>query len=180
MRPSLAHGTEYRKSRNLAADRSRCRDCSQAVAHPLYDCAGAGGAALAVSPFAPEINLSKELIFTIFLPPLIYEAALYIRWRELSQNLPVILAFAIAGVLISTALTAIGMHWLIGWPWQSAILFGALIAATDPVSVIATFVWLLRPYQTDKDLLPSKKKNRPIQKLDSKPRMGTLVEYRTI
>lgn len=138
------------------------------------------GAALAVSPFAPEINLSKELIFTIFLPPLIYEAALYIRWRELSQNLPVILAFAIAGVLISTALTAIGMHWLIGWPWQSAILFGALIAATDPVSVIATFVWLLRPYQTDKDLLPSKKKNRPIQKLDSKSRMGTLVEYRTI
>jgi monovalent cation:H+ antiporter, CPA1 family len=97
------------------------------------------GIALAISPFRPEINLSKELIFTVFLPPLIYEAALYIRWEELRRDFPVILAFATLGVLLSAGVTAIGMHFIVAWQWESAILFGVLIAATDPVSVIATF-----------------------------------------
>lgn len=97
------------------------------------------GIALAISPFRPEINLSKELIFTVFLPPLIYEAALYIRWAELRRDFPVILAFATLGVLLSAGVTAIGMHFIVAWQWESAILFGVLIAATDPVSVIATF-----------------------------------------
>jgi len=97
------------------------------------------GIALAISPLQPEINLSKELLFTVFLPPLIYEAALYIRWDELRHDFPVILSFATVGVLLSAGITAIGMHFLAKWGWESAILFGVLIAATDPVSVIATF-----------------------------------------
>jgi len=51
----------------------------------------------------------------------------------------VILTLATVGVFLSAAVTAIGMHYLAQWGWQSAILFGVLIAATDPVSVIATF-----------------------------------------
>jgi CPA1 family monovalent cation:H+ antiporter len=51
----------------------------------------------------------------------------------------VALTLATLGVLLSATLTAIGMHLLAQWEWVSAILFGALIAATDPVSVIATF-----------------------------------------
>jgi CPA1 family monovalent cation:H+ antiporter len=42
-------------------------------------------------------------------------------------------------VLLSAAVTAAGMHALAGWAWSAAALFGVLIAATDPVSVIATF-----------------------------------------
>lgn len=97
------------------------------------------GIALALLALTPDITLTKELIFTIFLPPLVYEAALYIRWQELRRDLPVIVTLATVGVLLSAAVTAAGMHYLAGWPWQSAILFGVLIAATDPVSVIATF-----------------------------------------
>ena len=97
------------------------------------------GVALALSPLTPEVNLSKELIFTVFLPPLIYEAALYIRWSELCRDFPVIISFATIGVLLSAGITAAGMHFLAGWQWESAILFGVLIAATDPVSVISTF-----------------------------------------
>jgi CPA1 family monovalent cation:H+ antiporter len=41
--------------------------------------------------------------------------------------------------LLSAGITAIGMHFLAHWQWVSAVIFGALIAATDPVSVIATF-----------------------------------------
>jgi monovalent cation:H+ antiporter, CPA1 family len=97
------------------------------------------GVALAFSPLAPEINLTKDLIFTIFLPPLVYEAALYIHWKDLRRDFPVIIAFATAGVLLSAGVTAVGMRFLVNWQWESAILFGVLIAATDPVSVIATF-----------------------------------------
>jgi len=97
------------------------------------------GIAVSFLPFTPEIELSKELIFTVLLPPLIFEATLFIRWRELTRNLPVILVFATIGVILSALLTSAGMVYLAGWTWQSAALFGILIAATDPVSVIATF-----------------------------------------
>lgn len=97
------------------------------------------GIALSFSPFTPQIELSKELIFMALLPPLIFEATLFIRWKELLHNLPVILVFATLGVILSAWLTSVGMVYLAGWTWQSAALFGILIAATDPVSVIATF-----------------------------------------
>jgi CPA1 family monovalent cation:H+ antiporter len=98
------------------------------------------GIVLAISPFpSDDIDITKDLIFTIFLPPLIYEAAIYIKWQELRRDLPVILTLATVGVILSAVVTALGMHYWAGWGWQSAILFGVLIAATDPVSVIATF-----------------------------------------
>lgn len=97
------------------------------------------GIAVSFFPFTPKIELSKELIFTVLLPPLIFEATLFIRWRELTRNLPVILVFAILGVILSALLTSVGMVYLAGWTWQAAALFGILIAATDPVSVIAAF-----------------------------------------
>jgi len=97
------------------------------------------GIVLALLSFRPTINLTKDLIFDVLLPPLIFEATLFIRWKELNHNLPVILVFATIGVILSAALTSAGMHFLSGWTWQSAALFGILISATDPVSVIATF-----------------------------------------
>ena len=97
------------------------------------------GFGLAFLPFALQTPLTRDLIFSVFLPPLIFEAALYIRWRELRRDLPLLLVLVTVGMMVSAALTAAGMHFLIGWEWPGAVLFGALIAATDPVSVIATF-----------------------------------------
>jgi monovalent cation:H+ antiporter, CPA1 family len=99
----------------------------------------AAGISLALLPFAPKIELTSDLIFKVLLPPLIFEAAFYLHWKELRRDLPVILVLASAGVLISAAATAAGMHLIAGWQWTSALVFGLLIAATDPVSVIATF-----------------------------------------
>lgn len=99
----------------------------------------AAGIILGLLSFVPQIDLSKELIFTVLLPPLVFEATLFIRWRELMKNLPIILVFATVGVFISALLTSAGMVYFAGWTWQSAALFGILIAATDPVSVIAAF-----------------------------------------
>jgi CPA1 family monovalent cation:H+ antiporter len=95
------------------------------------------GIGLAFLPFSPQLELTKQLIFTAFLPPLIFEAAFQIRWSELRRDLPVILTLATVGVVLSAAATALGMHYLARWSWLNAIIFGVLIAATDPVAVIA-------------------------------------------
>ena len=55
------------------------------------------------------------------------------------RRLPVIVVLATLGVVLSAAVTAIGMHYTAHWQWLGALVFGSLIAATDPVSVIATF-----------------------------------------
>src|SRR4051812_42080397 len=97
------------------------------------------GITIALLPFRFEANFSKDLLFNVLLPPLIFEAGLYIRWKELRRDLGVITTFATLGVLLSAAVTAAVMKFAAGWSWEAAILFGILIAATDPVSVIATF-----------------------------------------
>jgi CPA1 family monovalent cation:H+ antiporter len=97
------------------------------------------GMCLAFLPYQSDLKLSKELIFTVFLPPLVFEAALYIHWNELRRDLAVVLPLATLGVILAAVLTAVGMHYLVGWGWASAAIFGILISATDPVSVIATF-----------------------------------------
>jgi monovalent cation:H+ antiporter, CPA1 family len=84
-------------------------------------------------------HLSKDLIFSVFLPPLIFEAALFINWRQFKKDFPVIALLATVGVVFAAAVTAVGMHYALDWDWGSAVIFGVLIAATDPVSVIATF-----------------------------------------
>lgn len=97
------------------------------------------GIVIAFLPLGFEIEFSKDLLFKILLPPLIFEAALYIHWKELKRDLLPVVTFASIGVLLSAAITAAVMHYVVGWEWPMAALFGVLIAATDPVSVIATF-----------------------------------------
>jgi CPA1 family monovalent cation:H+ antiporter len=99
----------------------------------------AAGAGIAYLPNAPQLPLSRDLIFNIFLPPLVFEAALKLDWKPFRRELPVTLVLAFAGVAIAAAVVAGGMHWLVGWSWIGAALFAVLIAATDPVSVIASF-----------------------------------------
>jgi CPA1 family monovalent cation:H+ antiporter len=99
----------------------------------------AAGLSFAALPFAPHIQLTRDLIFTALLPPLLFEAALYLNWRQVQRDFRVIGTLATLGVVISGAITAAGMHLVAHWEWSAALVFGALIAATDPVSVIATF-----------------------------------------
>jgi CPA1 family monovalent cation:H+ antiporter len=99
----------------------------------------AAGIALTLLRLSPRAQLTKELLFGALLPPLIFEAALFLPWKPLRRDLGVILLLATAGVALSAGITSLGMFYLAGWQWQSSLLFGILIAATDPVSVIATF-----------------------------------------
>ncbi len=97
------------------------------------------GFLIAILPNSPNLPLSRGLIFNILLPPLVFEAALQLDWRRFRAELPVSLTLAFLGVAIAAAVVAAGMHWLVGWSWIGAALFGVLIAATDPISVISSF-----------------------------------------
>ena len=97
------------------------------------------GIGLAYSPVGAALPLSRELIFNVFLPPLIFEAAMQLRWSRFRREMPLTLVLAFLGVAVSAAVVAGGMHLLLGWSLLGAAFFGVLIAATDPVSVIAAF-----------------------------------------
>lgn len=85
------------------------------------------------------VNLSPELILSIFLPPLLFEAAWNLKWSGLKENLVPISLFAILGVMISVVGVAFGINQLVGVSLPTALLVGATLSATDPVSVIALF-----------------------------------------
>jgi CPA1 family monovalent cation:H+ antiporter len=97
------------------------------------------GIGITFFPSIPSIPLTKELIFSGLLPPLIFEAAVSLHWHELRKVMPVVLLLASVGLILSALVTGLGMYYVLGWPLISASVFGVLIAATDPVSVIATF-----------------------------------------
>ena len=75
----------------------------------------------------------------MFLPPLVFEAAIQTEWRAMRRQMALLLALVTLGVALAAAVVAAGMHFLIGWSWLGAAFFGILLAATDPVSVIAMF-----------------------------------------
>lgn len=94
----------------------------------------------------PAPQLTKTLLFSIFLPGLIFEAAFHIDFREFSRNRTTILSLAVPGVVASIALTVIiltpvinALAFVHGLGWRHTLVFGALIAATDPIAVIAIF-----------------------------------------
>jgi len=85
------------------------------------------------------VNLSPGLILSIFLPPLLFEAAWNLKWPGLKQDFLPISLYATAGVVISIAGIALALNRLVEMPLATALLVGASLSATDPVSVIALF-----------------------------------------
>jgi CPA1 family monovalent cation:H+ antiporter len=81
-----------------------------------------------------------DLIFYVFLPVLIFEAAFHLDLRLLSRNLIAVLILAIPAMLLSTGLIAVIVYYGIGhpsgFPWIAALITGALLSATDPAAVL--------------------------------------------
>ena len=96
------------------------------------------GAALALVDVR-LVNLSPALILSIFLPPLLFEAAWNLKWSNLRKDLLPISLYAIFGVVISVLGIAFGLSRFTDLPIAIALLVGASLSATDPVSVIALF-----------------------------------------
>ncbi len=97
------------------------------------------GLALAFFPDFLKVNIGSDLIVSVLVPPLIFEATLNIKWPELRDNLGLVLLLAVGGTLLSTIIVGGLVYQILNIPLFGALAFGALIAATDPVAVIAFF-----------------------------------------
>lgn len=95
------------------------------------------GLAVALIPGLPAVELDPELILALFLPPLLYWAALHTDPRELRANLRPIAFLAIGLVVATTAAVAVLAHSLFGLPWAVAVMLGAIVSPPDPVAAVA-------------------------------------------
>jgi Na+/H+ antiporter len=104
-----------------------------------------GGLVLALMPGLPHARLDPDIIFLIFVPPLLYRAAITTSWRDFRANLRSILLLAI-GLVIATIITiAIVAHRLVSLSWPAAFLLGAIVAPPDPVAATAVMRELNAP-----------------------------------
>ena len=105
----------------------------------------ATGLALGFFNIVSAIHLTPDLLFMIFLPVLLYEAAFHVELSDFLKNAKTIILFAIPGVMLATVIAGALVYWARpllgdpGLPFVYALLFGAVTAATDPISVLAIF-----------------------------------------
>ncbi|MFT3679699.1 MAG: Na+/H+ antiporter [Ferruginibacter sp.] len=93
------------------------------------------GVCISIIPGLPVIALDPEIVFIIFLPPLLYGAAWNTSWHDFKANLRPISLAAIGLVIFTTVLVAIAAHWLIkGLDWPTAFLIGAIVSPPDAVA----------------------------------------------
>ena len=83
--------------------------------------------------------LTPDVILIVFLPALVFEGGVKLNVRDLVRNSAPLLLLANLGVLLAALVTGYLVHWTTGLPVEIALLFGAIISATDPISVLAIF-----------------------------------------
>src|SRR5437867_2498230 len=97
-----------------------------------------GGLVLGVVPGLPTVTLDPNIVFLVFLPPILWAAAYLTSLREFRANLRPILLLAVGLVLATTAAVAVVAHAVLpGIGWAEAIALGAIVSPPDAVSATA-------------------------------------------
>lgn len=97
------------------------------------------GAIASATGLGGELRVTPELVLLVLLPGLVFEAGYRLRVRELRRWAPGLFVLAIPGVLISAGVVAVVLYATAGLPLGLAFVVGAMVSATDPAAVIATF-----------------------------------------
>ncbi|SEM62441.1 sodium/proton antiporter, CPA1 family [Chitinophaga rupis] len=96
------------------------------------------GIAIGFIPTLPNIELNPDVIFLIFLPPMLYDAAFNISFQEFRTNINTIGTLAISLVFITASGIAVVAHYVIpGMSWPLSFVLGAILSATDAVAAIS-------------------------------------------
>src|SRR5829696_2037252 len=98
-----------------------------------------GGLGIGFVPGLPDVEIPPEVIFLVFLPPLLNSAAFSSSPLDLRAHLRPIMLLAVGLVLATMGAVAVIAHLLIGLPWAAAFVLGAILAPTDPVAAEAIF-----------------------------------------
>jgi CPA1 family monovalent cation:H+ antiporter len=85
-----------------------------------------------------DVSLSRDLIFLVFLPPLVFEAGINTDMAELRRRWSEVTVLTIGGTLITAGAAVAALALLTDLPFRYAVLLGTMLAPTDPVSVLAT------------------------------------------
>jgi monovalent cation/hydrogen antiporter len=93
-----------------------------------------GGSALGFVPGLPPVELDPELVFLLFLPPLLYVSAIFTSWRDFRANVRAISLLAVGLVLMTTFVVAAVVHAVAGLPWAAAFVLGAIVSPTDAIA----------------------------------------------
>jgi CPA1 family monovalent cation:H+ antiporter len=96
------------------------------------------GLLVSALPLRENVQLSPELIVTILLPGLVFEAAYRLDGDELRRTFGGVALLAVPGVVITAAVVAFVLNAATGLPANEAFLVGAIVSATDPVAVVST------------------------------------------
>jgi NhaP-type Na+/H+ or K+/H+ antiporter len=97
-----------------------------------------GGLLLALIPGLPRVTLDPDVLFLIFVPPLLYSGAISFPFREFRREFGPILRLSVLMVLVSTAAVAVVAHRLYpAFSWAAAITLGAIVSPPDPVAVLS-------------------------------------------
>jgi len=94
-----------------------------------------------------HVKFTPQIIMLLLVPPLVFEAAFHIRLDDLRRDFWLIVLLAVPGVVLTTLLVGWLVSWGTGLALQAALVFGALIAATDPIAVVALFRRLGAPHR---------------------------------
>ncbi|HEU4974861.1 MAG TPA: Na+/H+ antiporter [Baekduia sp.] len=94
----------------------------------------AGGLVAGLLPFTPDIRLNPEVIFVVFLPPILYPSAFAFSFEDVRTNLRPIAGLAFGLVLATVGAIAVAAHLVGGIAWPTAFILGAVLAPTDPVA----------------------------------------------
>jgi Na+/H+ antiporter len=98
-----------------------------------------GGIVLSQLPDLPDIVLAPDIVFLLFLPPILFGAAYFTPIRDFRANLRPILLLAIGLVLFTTVVVAFVVQQLTGMPVAAALALGAIVAPPDAVAATAIF-----------------------------------------
>jgi Na+/H+ antiporter len=95
-----------------------------------------GGIVVGLQPFTPDVPLDPEVIFVVFLPPILYPSAFRFAAEDVRGNLRPVAFLALGLVLATMGAIAVAAH-LAGLPWAAGFVLGAVLAPTDPVAATA-------------------------------------------
>ena len=99
-----------------------------------------GGLAIGLVPALPDLVLDPDVVFLVFLPPLLLAAGWNASPRELKAEVRPLALLAFGLVLATMAGVAVVAHAIVpGMSWEAAFVLGAVVGPTDPVSATATF-----------------------------------------
>jgi CPA1 family monovalent cation:H+ antiporter len=110
----------------------------------------AAGVIVGFIPGFHRISINPEVVFLLFLPPMLYDAAYNISFKDFKANLSTISLLAITLVFVTTTAIAVAVHYCIpGMTWQLSIVLGAILSPPDAIAATSVTKGLGLPHRTN-------------------------------